>query len=50
MPADMAEEIDAYCAKTEISKSRYVVKLVQAGMKAEETTRYAIPQTVRSSI
>jgi predicted DNA-binding protein len=49
MPAEMAEAIDAYCARTEISKSCYVVKLLQAGMKVNEVERYSIPATIRST-
>jgi hypothetical protein len=29
IPVELADQIDAHCAKTEISKSKYVVKLLR---------------------
>jgi hypothetical protein len=36
VPLGLADEIDAYCAKTEISKSRYVVRLLKASLSQVE--------------
>jgi hypothetical protein len=32
IPVELADQIDDHCAKTEISKSKYVVKLLQASL------------------
>jgi len=47
MPIEMATEIDAYCARTDISKSKFVVKLLQASLSQVKESPAMIHAAVR---
>jgi hypothetical protein len=48
IPEEIAYQIDAYCARTGMSRSHYVVQLLEAGLKSPELTAYKISQKIRS--
>lgn len=51
LPVEIANEIESYCNKTGISKSKFAVRLLEVGLKAIDLSQYAtVPHSMRGTV